>query len=66
MLENFNYGAVVVSEGGGFTITASVIDPIVKTVTDNVAILLPAGLALTALVIGAKLIPKLFKSFVKA
>ena len=48
-----------------FTVTADVIAPIMSTITDNAAILVPAGLGVTVLLIGIKMIPRLLKSLVK-
>lgn len=54
-------------EGGSsfFTVSAELFAPIISTVTDNAAILVPAGLGITVLLIGIKMIPKLVKSLVK-
>lgn len=54
-------------EGSGsvFTVTADIVQPIIATVTDNAAILVPAGLGITVLLIGVKMIPRLLKSLVK-
>jgi len=51
--------------GSVFTVGTDLLAPIVETITSNAAILVPAGLGITVLLIGVRMIPKLVKSLVK-
>lgn len=52
-------------ESKSFVVSADVVQPIIQVVSDNIAVLLPAGLGITAMLVGAGLVPKMFKKFTR-
>jgi len=58
-------GEEMAGSGSVFTVSADIVSPIIETVTANAAILVPAGLGVTVLLIGVRMIPRLLKSLVK-
>ena len=44
-------------------ITAELIQPVVKAVTDNITAIVPAGLSILALSLGVSAVPKIIKKF---
>ena len=44
-------------------ITAELIQPVVKAVTDNITAIVPAGLSILALSLGVSALPKIIKKF---
>lgn len=53
------------ASGAIYTVDAGVLTPLISTITDNVAILIPAGIGITVMIMGAKMIPRLLKGLVK-
>lgn len=51
---------------GFYTITADAITPLTTAITANVAVLVPAAIGITIVVIAAQAVPKLFKRLIKA
>ncbi len=46
-------------------ITATMLEPVLQGVKDNIAVILPVGIGLFAIVLGINFIPKIFKKFLK-
>jgi len=51
---------------GGVGMTASMLEPLVTAVTDNIAMVLPVGITIFGIMIGIGLIPKIVKQFKKS
>lgn len=50
----------------GVAITSEMLQPLVSSVTANIGVILPVGIALFAIFIGISLVPKLIKKFTKS
>lgn len=48
---------------GGLVVTSALVEPIVTAVTDNLAVLLPVGISIMAIMIGVHLIPRIIYKF---
>lgn len=52
-------------ETSAYVVKASDLQPILNVVTDNIGVILPFGVGITAILIGVGFVPRLIKKFSK-
>lgn len=50
----------------GTAITSDMLEPVVDSITSNIAVILPIGVVVFGIMIGISLVPRILKKFTKA